>query len=75
MTYVQWSTIGVAVAVELGGEPALRDGHADGVREALAERSGRRLDAGRQAVLRVARRAAAPLAERLEVVERDVVAR
>ena len=60
--------------VELVGEPALRDGHPDRVREALAERSGRRLDAGRQAVLGVARGDAAPLAERLEVLERDAVA-
>ena len=45
----------VAGAVELGGEAALGDRHADGVREPLAERPGRRLDAGRQAVLRVAR--------------------
>ena len=45
MTYVQWSTIGVVGAVELGGQAALGDGHADGVGEALAERSGGRLDA------------------------------
>ena len=37
----------VAGPVELGGEPALGDGHADGVGEALAERAGRRLDARR----------------------------
>ena len=61
-------------AVELGRQPALGDGHPDGVGEALAERAGRRLDAGRQAVFGVAGRDAAPLAERLEVVERDRVA-
>ena len=38
---------GVAGAVELGGQPALGDGHADGVGEALAERAGGRLDARR----------------------------
>ena len=47
----------VLVAVELVGQPPLGDGHADRVGEALAERSGRRLDARRQAVLRMARRA------------------
>ena len=62
------------VGVELGGESALGDGHADRVGQALAERTGRGFDAGRQAVLRVARRDAAPLAERLEVVHRDRVA-
>ena len=74
MTYVRWSTIVPGRPVELGGQAALGDGHADRVREALAERSGRRLDAGRQAVLRVAGRARAPLPERLEVVQREVVA-
>ena len=67
-------SIVVAGPVELGGEAALGDGHADRVGEALAERPGRRLDAGRQAVLGMAGRARAPLAERLELLERDVVA-
>ena len=75
MPYVQWSTIGVVGPVELGRQPPLGDGHPDGVGEALAERAGRRLDAGRQAVLGMARRPRAPLAERLEVVEVEVVAR
>ena len=57
------------------GEEALRDRHADAVREALAERAGRRLDARRVPVLGVTRRARAPLAELLQVVEREVVAR
>ena len=57
------------------GEEALRDRHADAVREALAERPGRRLDPGRVPALRMARRARAPLAELLQVVEREVVAR
>ncbi len=60
----------LAVAVELRREPALGDGHADRVGQALAERPGRRLDPRRQPRFRVARRARAPLAERLEVVER-----
>ena len=64
----------VARPVELVGQPALGDRHPDAVREALAERAGGRLDARREAVLGVARRPRAPLAEALEVVERDVVA-
>ena len=61
----------VARPVELGGEAALRDRHPDTVRESLAERTGRRLDAGRQPVFGVARRFRAPLAEALEIVQRD----
>ena len=53
---------GVAVAVELAAEAPLRDGHPDGVGDALAERAGRRLDARRQAVLGVARASASPTA-------------
>ena len=53
----------VAVAVELGSETRFRDRHPDGVGEALAEGAGRRLDARRQAVLGVAGRLRAPLAE------------
>ena len=63
-----------AVTVERGAEEALGDGHADGVGEALAERTGGGLDAGRVPVLGVAGRLAAPLAERLQVVEGQVVA-
>ena len=64
----------MAGAVELVAQAALGDGHPDGVGEALAERAGGRLDARCQAVLGVAGRDAAPLAERLEVLERDLVA-
>ena len=60
--------------VELGRQALLGDGHADGVGEALAERSGGRLDARREAVLRVARRPRAPLAEVAQLVQRQVVA-
>jgi hypothetical protein len=59
--------------VELRGEPPLGDRHPDGVREALAERPGGRLDAGRQAPFRMSGRDRAPLAERLQVLERDAV--
>ena len=62
------------VAIELRRQPPLGDGHPDRVGEALAERPGRRLDARRQAVLGMARGPRAPLPERLEVVEREVVA-
>ena len=75
MTYVRWSMRSWPVAVELLRQPALGDGHAHGVRQPLAERAGRRLDAGREAVLRVAGRDRAPLAERLDVLEAHPVAR
>ena len=51
-----------------------RHRHADGVAEALAERSGGGLDARGVPVLGVPGRAAAPGAEGLEVVEREAVA-
>ena len=57
------------------GEETLGDRHPDAVRESLAERPRRRLDARRVPVLGMTRRAGAPLAELLEVVEREVVAR
>ncbi len=65
----------VTRTVEAVGEPALGHRHPDGVGRALAERAGRGLDARRQVELGVAGRPAAPLAERLQVVERQVVAR
>ena len=63
-----------AVAVVAGGERALRDRHPDTVGHALAQRAGRRLDAGNDAVLGVAGRQASPLTEPLELVERHRVA-
>ena len=56
------------------GEKPLRDREADAVRETLAERSGRRLDPRRVMHLGMAGRLRAPLAELLEIVEREVVA-
>jgi hypothetical protein len=61
--------------VELAREAAFRDRHANGVRKALAERARRRLDAWRQPVLRMARRARAPLPELHQVLELEAVAR
>src|SRR5438445_2058049 len=63
----------VAGPVELRGEVRPSERHADGVAHALAQRPRGGLDAGRETVLRVARGAAAPLAELLQVLERQVV--
>ena len=57
------------------GEEALCDRHADAVREPLAERPRRRLDAGGVPELGVTGRARPPLPELPQVVEREVVAR
>ncbi len=64
----------VARPVELGGQAALGDRHPDRVGHPLAKRSSGRLDAGRQAVLGMAGRLRAPLAEPLELLERQVIA-
>ena len=64
---------GEAVAVEGGGHVGLRQGEADRIRDALAERPRRHLDARGHVVLRVSRSLRADLAELLEVGERDVV--
>ena len=64
----------VARPVVARGEHALGERHADRVADALAERAGRRLDARRVVRLGVARRAATPLPELLQVVDREVVA-
>ena len=53
------------------GEPFLSDGHANTRCDALAERSGRGLDAGDPMIFRMARRAAVELAEAPDVVERN----
>ncbi len=64
----------MAVAVVARRQVRLADRHADRVRQALAERAGGDFDARRVAVLGMSRRLAAPLAELLEVVQREVVA-
>ena len=62
-------------AIEQSRELRFGDRHADGVPDPLSERSRRRFYAGRNAVLRVSRCAAPPLAELLDLVEREIVAR
>src|ERR1039457_4797821 len=59
--------------VEARGEPRLGDRHADAIAEALAEWAGCHFDAHSMPALRVSRRFAAPLAEALQLVERQVV--
>ena len=65
----------VARSIEARRKGDLGDGHADGVGQALPQGAGGGLDAGGLAVLRMARRAASPLAEPLEFLQRQVVAR
>ena len=64
----------VAGPVEVLGEEALGHRHADRVGDALPERPGRDLDARHVAALGVAGRARAPLAEALQVLDRQVEA-
>jgi hypothetical protein len=64
----------VARTVELRGEHAFGERHADRVRQALSERARRRLDAGRETVFRVARRPGMDLAKALDLLHREVIA-
>src|ERR1035437_3011559 len=64
----------VARPVELSREAALGNRHPDAVRESLAERSGGPLDTLGMSMLGVAGSERAPLAERLQVLERQPVA-
>ena len=61
------------VAAEQRGEMALGDRHADGIGEALAERPGRGLDAGRVAVFGVPRCERTELAEALDFADRHLL--
>src|SRR5712692_3069551 len=61
-------------AVEQRRELSLGDRHADGIPDALAEWSRRRLPTWRDPVLRVPGSTAAPLAKLLDVIEGEVVA-
>ncbi|MNV66264.1 hypothetical protein D3C71_1590090 [compost metagenome] len=60
------------VLAELVAQLTFGDCHADGVGDALAERTGGRLDAGGVAVFRVAGGAGAELAEILDLLDGDV---
>src|SRR5918996_4187611 len=60
--------------VEVLRQEPLGYGHPDGVGEALPQRSRRGLDPGGVAALGVPGRARAPLPERLELLQRQVVA-
>ena len=60
------------VGAELVAQLAFGKCHADGIGNALAERAGRRFDAGGVAVFRVAGGPGAELAEILDLVDRDV---
>jgi hypothetical protein len=64
-----------AVSVEDGGGVSLSDGETDGVAEALAERAGGDLDAGGVVGLRMPRSDAAELAEVLEIIHGQRVAK
>ena len=63
----------VARTVEFVGQQLFRHRHADGVGDALAERSGGGLDPRRVAVFRVPRRLAVQLAEVLQIINRKIV--
>ena len=56
--------------VEIAGHPAAGHRHADARRHALSERPGRRLDARRPSIFRMAGASAVELPESLDVVER-----
>ncbi len=64
----------VAGAVEVGGQQLFGQRHAHRVGDALAERAGGGLDAGRVAVFGVAGGLAVQLAETLQFLDRQVVA-
>ena len=68
--------VGVMVderVAELGVEHALGERHADRRRNALAERAGRRLDAGGHEVFGMARRLRIELAEALQLLDRHAL--
>ena len=60
--------------IEVSRQPALGDGHAHRVRDPLPQRSGGRLYAGREVVLRMPGALGAKLAEALDLGERKVIA-
>lgn len=64
----------MAVAVVARGEMRFANGHANRIRQTLAERSGGHLDARRMAAFGMARGLAAPLPKLLEILQRQRVA-
>jgi hypothetical protein len=64
----------MAGAVESRRQVGLGHGHADGVGQALSQRTGCGLHARRAVRLRVARRPAAPLAKLLDIFQGEIVA-
>ena len=56
-------------SIEVAGQPALCDGHADAHRKPLSQRAGRRFDARRPTVFRMAGTFAVKLPEALDVVQ------
>ena len=64
----------VSAAIERCAEVSFADCHSDRIADSLPERAGRRLDTRRVAVLGMPGRLALPLAELLQVIEREVVA-
>lgn len=65
----------VSGTVEPRPEMGLRNGRPDRVRDTLAERPSRRLNADGHVAFRMARRSTTPLTKRFDVVQRQVVAR
>ena len=63
----------VLAPIEVGRKPALGDGHADGVCDALSQGPRRGLDTGREVVLGMARALRAQLAKALDFGEREIV--
>ena len=61
------------VVAPTGGQGAFGQGHADGVGEALAERTGGGLDAAGDAVFRVAGGPRAELAKLFQLIQREIV--
>ena len=71
---MRWSTILWCGRLKVSARKRSANAHADAVRESLPERPRRHLDAFGVAELRVARGRRLPLAEALQLLERQVVA-
>src|SRR5664280_726868 len=64
----------VAVFIELRGQPALRNGHAYRVPDALTQGAGRGFHSRHEAILGMPRSLRSPLPELLDIIERKIVA-